>query len=166
MLFWQTSRRESRDRIRSIRERPVCLPYTQVADVRVHDQFHTQAQTFTWEIHDELCAGKLHYTTGIITRHSRYPVALSIIYLTVSLISYRWLPIERPKRLYFAPLTSLKCPRRNTAHNTTCTDWSKTNLRVLCNNGLLSSRLVLFGFSRTVISQRDLLNYMNVSPNW
>jgi len=40
---------------------------------------------------------------------------------------HRWLPTEKPKRLYSVPRTCLKCPRRNTERNTTCTGWSKTN---------------------------------------
>lgn len=39
-----------------------------------------------------------------------------------SLFVYRWLPTERPKRLYCVPLTFLKYLHRNMAHNTTCTD--------------------------------------------
>lgn len=65
MFVWQTSSGESRNGIRPIRKRSVCLPHTQVTNVRVHDQFHTQAQAFAREVHDELCAGKFHYSTGM-----------------------------------------------------------------------------------------------------
>lgn len=64
LFVWQTSGGESRDGVCPIRKRSVYLPYTQVAHVRVYDQFHPQAQTFTREIHDELGTRKFHHTTG------------------------------------------------------------------------------------------------------
>ena len=32
----------------------------------LHDQFCSQAEAVTWEVHDEQCTGKLHHTTGAL----------------------------------------------------------------------------------------------------
>ena len=52
------------DRVWPLWEQSVCLPHPQISNVRVHDQFCSQAKTAAWKIHDEQCTGKLHHTAG------------------------------------------------------------------------------------------------------
>ena len=52
------------DGIRAFWKRPLCVQNTQISDVRIYDQFYTQAQTTSRKIHDEQRAGKFHHSAG------------------------------------------------------------------------------------------------------
>lgn len=67
-----------------------------------------------------------HFTIlQVKTYYINYCVPQSMSDEFVCLFVLRWLPTERPKRLYFVPHMSLQYPRQYMVHNTTCTDWSK-----------------------------------------
>jgi hypothetical protein len=55
---------EGGDGVRALRERPLRLPYSPLAHVRVHGQLYTQAQAPAREVHDEQRARELHHTPG------------------------------------------------------------------------------------------------------
>jgi hypothetical protein len=64
LLVWQASRREGGDGVLALGERAIRLPNPPVADVRLHDQLHQQAETTTREIHDEQCSGTFYDPSG------------------------------------------------------------------------------------------------------
>jgi hypothetical protein len=50
-----------------VRGRTVPVQAAQVPHVRVHDQFHPQAEAPAGEVHDEQRSGELHNTSGLFT---------------------------------------------------------------------------------------------------
>lgn len=64
VLIRQTSRGKGGNGIRALRGRPLRVPHTALAHVRVHGQLHTQAETPAREVHDEQRAGELHHIAG------------------------------------------------------------------------------------------------------
>jgi len=60
LLFWQAGGGEGGERILSAGEQSLCVSHPALSNVRVHDQFHSEAEEPTGTLHDEQCAGKLY----------------------------------------------------------------------------------------------------------
>lgn len=60
----QASRRKSWNWVFSFGEFAIHLSHSAVADVRIHDQFHTETETFARALHDEQCSRELYNITG------------------------------------------------------------------------------------------------------
>lgn len=64
VLVRQAGGREGGDGVLAAGELALRVPHPSVADVRVHDQFHPEAETPARTIHDEQRAGELHRAAG------------------------------------------------------------------------------------------------------
>ena len=60
----QAGRRKAGDGVRAIRERALRVQDPGLADVRVHDQLHLQAQEPPRDIHEGQRPGELHHPAG------------------------------------------------------------------------------------------------------
>ena len=64
MLVWQTGGGKSGNGIFALGKFKVYLSHSKVADVRVHDQLHSETEGLARTIHDEQCSRKFHNFTG------------------------------------------------------------------------------------------------------
>ena len=144
----EAGRGEGWDRVRTVWEWSVRLQVTQKSDVWIHDQLHSQTQTSTRNIHEELCSRKLYNSSGNTSYVKLYFVFLFHLYckiwystnrwlsseislkIKIFIFDFRWLPTEILKKLFCVLPTCLKCPPLKPVLNTTSTNLSRNSFQV------------------------------------